>query len=96
MIRGLVFLLMYVGEKFLSTAFKKLLLGAGLGLVSFGLSQSFFSILLNYVNNQFQQLSGLFYLIDLAGVDVAISYILSAISIRITMDAGKLSIRKLQ
>ncbi|MDP7761725.1 hypothetical protein QWI77_16965 [Acinetobacter baumannii] len=38
MIRGLVFLLMYVGEKFLSTAFKKLLLGAGLGLVSFGLS----------------------------------------------------------
>lgn len=96
MIRGLVFLLMYVGEKFLSTAFKKLLAGAGLGLASFALTQSVFSILLNYVNNQFQQLSGLFYLIDLAGIDVAISYVVSAISIRLTMNVGKLSLRKLQ
>ncbi|ENX56859.1 hypothetical protein F885_03015 [Acinetobacter higginsii] len=95
MLRLLSLLLPYLAEKVLSFAFKKLLLGAGLGLVTFGITQGVYSILLNYVKDSFSMLSALFYLIDICGLDVAISYILSGISIRLTMNAGKLSLRKI-
>lgn len=95
MIRGLVWILLFVFEKVLSTAFKKLLIGAGLGLTTFVLTQSMFTIFLNYVHSRFNLLSDLFYLIDLTGLDIALSYVVSAISIRLTMSAGKLSLRKM-
>jgi Protein of unknown function (DUF2523) len=95
MIRLLLMLVPFLAEKVLSFAFKKLLVGAGLGLVTFGITQGVYSILLNYVKDSFSMLSAMFYLINICGLDVAISYILSGIAIRLTMNAGKLSLRKM-
>lgn len=95
MLRLLSLLLPHIAEKVLSFAFKRVLLGAGLGLVTFGITQSVYSILLDYVKDTFSNLSAIFYLINICGLDVAISYILSAIAIRLTMNAGKLSLRKI-
>lgn len=91
----LVMVLLYVFEKVLSFAFKKLLIGAGIGLASFGITQLIFNSLLSYVQNNFAQLHSFFFLIDLCGLDISISYVISAISIRITMNAGKLAFRKI-
>lgn len=91
----LVIVLYYVFEKVLSFAFKKVLVGAGIGLASFGISQLIFNSLLSYVQNNFAQLHSFFFLIDLCGLDISISYVISAISIRITMNAGKLAFRKI-
>lgn len=87
--------LFYVIEKVLSFAFKKVLIGAGIGLASFGVTQLIFNSLLNYVQTNFAQLHSFFFLIDLCGLDVALSYVISAVSIRITMNAGKLGLRKM-
>ncbi|WP_151766037.1 DUF2523 family protein [Acinetobacter colistiniresistens] len=95
MIRLILMLVPFLAEKVLSFAFKKLLVGAGLGLVTFGITQGVYSILLNYVKDSFSMLSAMFYLINICGLDVAISYILSGIAIRLTMNAGKLSLRKM-
>ena len=91
----LVMVLLYVFEKVLSFAFKKVLVGAGIGLASFGITQLIFNSVLSYVQNNFAQLHSFFFLIDLCGLDVAISYVISAISIRITLTAGKLGFRKM-
>ena len=87
--------LLIVLNIFLSSGVKKLLTGAGLGLVTFGISQAMFSTLLGYVQNNFGALGDIFWLIDLSGLDVALSYVVSGISIRLTMNAGKISLRKL-
>lgn len=87
--------LIAVAEKVLSFAFKKMLIGAGIGLASYGLSQVMFSQLLDYVNERFTFLSSIFFLIDLAGVDEALSFIISAVSFRLAANAGKLALRKI-
>lgn len=93
--RTILTILLYVMEKVLSYAFKKILIGAGIGLVSFTLTQSAFSFFLSYVHERFNALSAIFFIIDLSGLDIAMSYVISAVSIRITMNAGKLAFRKL-
>lgn len=95
MSRILAFLFMWVIEKTLSFAFKKLLYGAGLGLVAYGVSQGLFNMLLNYVQSNFGMLGSLFYLIDLSGTDIALSLVISAIATRLMFNAGKFSFRKL-
>lgn len=91
----LVGILLYVLEKILSFAFKKVLIGAGLGLATFALSQSLFSMFLSYVTDRFNELSALFWLVDLAGIDIALSYIISAVSIRLALGSSKLALRKI-
>ena len=88
-------LLISVAEKVLSFAFKKMLVGAGIGLASFGLSQLAFSMMLDYVNARFNFLSSIFFLIDLSGIDEALSFIISAVSITLATNAGKLALRKM-
>lgn len=87
--------LLIVLNIFLSSGLKKILTGAGLGLGTFVLSQTMFSSLLSHVQNNFGALGDIFWLIDLSGLDVALSYVVSGISIRLTMNAGKISLRKL-
>lgn len=87
--------LLIVLNIFLSSGVKRLLTGAGLGLGTFVLSQTMFSILLGHVKNNFGALGDIFWLISLSGLDVALSYVISGISIVLTMNAGKISLRKL-
>ncbi|RZG66680.1 DUF2523 domain-containing protein [Acinetobacter wuhouensis] len=87
--------LLYVLEKVLSFAFKKLLIGAGIGLASFALTQTAFSFFLDFVHARFNDLASIFFIIQLTGLDVALSYVISAVSIRLTMNAGKLAFRKI-
>ena len=87
--------LLIVLNIFLSSGVKKLLTGAGLGLGTFVVSQTMFSSLLGHVKNNFGALGDIFWLISLSGLDVALSLVISGISIRLTMNAGKISLRKL-
>lgn len=88
-------LLLTLSSKVLSFAFKKLLLGAGIGLGSFVVSQLMFNQLLDFVHARFELLSSIFFLIDMAGVDEGLSFIISGISFKITMNAGKLALKKI-
>lgn len=95
MVKILSLLFLWVGEKILSFAFKKLLYGAGLGLVAYGVSQGLFNMLLNYIQSNFGILGSLFFLIDLSGTDIALSLVISAIATRLMFNAGRFSFRKL-
>ncbi|MFU8926148.1 DUF2523 family protein [Acinetobacter puyangensis] len=95
MIKILWVVLLWLGEKLLSFAFKRILYGAGLGLVAYGVSQGLFNMLLSYVQSNFALFSPLFYLISISGLDVFISMILSAISTRMMFDTGRFTLRKM-
>lgn len=94
MINLLRLLLVYLAEKVLSFAFKRLLWGAGLGLVAYGVSQGLYNMLLSYVQSNFANLASFFYLIDLTGLDIAISLVLSAVAMRMLLNAGRFTLRK--
>lgn len=91
----IVMVLIYVSEKVLSFAFKKVLIGAGVGLVAFGVTQLAFNKGLEHVQNSMNVFSAGFYLIDLSGIDIFLALIFSAISLRISLNSGKLGLRKL-
>lgn len=88
-------LLFMVGSYLLSSAFKTILLGAGIGLAT----QGFILVLINkYVDKSVFLFSGvgsdLMGLVGLSGLDVALSVIIGAIIARATIASLKIGISK--
>lgn len=82
--------------EFCSKSFvKNSLKGAGLGLGSYVVLQAIYSIFLSYLQSNFSQLANIFYAINLSGLDVALSILVSAINIKIFINSKQIFIRKL-
>lgn len=81
-------------EGLLGSAFKKVLVGAGLGLVSGGTVLLVVNYYVAKIVSQAGALGTMAGILHLAGVDKAISIIIGAIVIRATIAATKLSLIK--
>lgn len=80
----------------LSGLLKRVLLGAGIGLISFTVQQVIYSQILSYLQNNFRNLHSLtLVMFELSGLSIALSLIVSAVGIRMTMNTGKLALRKI-
>ncbi|MEG1502371.1 MAG: DUF2523 family protein [Synergistaceae bacterium] len=89
-------LLAWFAPFLLSGFLKKILAGAGIGLISFTLQQVIYSQFLSYLQNNFRNLHSLtFVMFELSGLSIALSLIVSAVGIRMTMNSGKLALRKI-
>lgn len=87
---------LWLGTFFLSGFIKRILAGAGIGLVSFVAQQAIFNAFINYLRTNINLLSSLtIIMFDLSGIFICLSLIVSAIGIRMTMNSGKLAFRKL-
>lgn len=88
-------LLFLVGTFLLSGAIKRMLLGAGLGLIS---AQFILTITQRYINSSFsnmQSFGGVAVgLMGLSGLDVALSIVIGAVIARATINAMRVSIAK--
>lgn len=88
--------LLYKVTDFFTKGFvKNSLAGAGLGLGSYAVLQTLYATFLAYLQSNFSQLADIFYAINLSGLDVAISIVVSAINIRIFMNSKNIFLRKL-
>lgn len=82
--------------EFTSKSFvKNSLAGAGLGLGTYAVMQTLYYSFLSYLQSNFSQLASIFYAINLTGLDVALSILVSAVGIRIYLNSQKVFIRKL-
>lgn len=88
-------LLVSVGDFLFKTAVKKMLIGAGVGLVTFEVLQNLYSAFLSMLQQYFSQLANLLFAINLTGIDVGMSMIVSAIGVRIAIGSQKLAFSKL-
>ena len=84
-----------VGEFFSKSFVKNSLKGAGIGLGSYVALQALYATFLSYLQTNFNQLANIFYAVNLSGIDVGLSIIVSAINIRIMMNSKQLFLRKL-
>lgn len=82
-------------EFFSKSIVKNSLKGAGLGLGSYVVLQGLYSVFLSYLQANFAQLANIFYAINLSGLDVGLSILVSAINIKIFMNSKQIFIRKL-
>lgn len=73
---------------------KNSLQGAGLALGSYAVIQTIYSAFLSYLHNNFNQLANIFYAINLTGLDVAFSMLISAINVRIFLNSKQIFLRK--
>lgn len=88
--------LLYKVFDFFSKSFvKNSLKGAGLGLGSYVALQALYQTFLIHLKDNFSQLADFLYAINLSGLDVALSIVVSAINIRIFMNSKKIFIRKI-
>lgn len=74
---------------------KNSLTGAGLGLGSYVALQALYETFLSHLQGNFSQLANIFYAINMSGLDVALSIVVSAINIRIFMNSKQLFLRKM-
>lgn len=82
--------------EFCSKSFvKNSLKGAGLGLGSYVAMQALYATFLSYLQSNFNLLADIFYAINLTGLDVALSILVSAINIKIFMNSKQIFLRKL-
>lgn len=82
--------------EFFSKSFvKNSLKGAGLGLGSYVAMQALYATFLSYLQSNFNLLADIFYAINLTGLDVALSILVSAINIKIFMNSKQIFLRKL-
>lgn len=82
--------------EFCSKSFvKNSLKGAGLGLGSYLAMQTLYATFLSYLQSNFSQLASIFYAINMSGLDVGLSILVSAINIKIFMNSKQIFIRKL-
>lgn len=84
-----------VMEFFSKSLVKNSLKGAGLGLGSYVAMQALYSTFLSYLQTNFNLLADIFYAINLTGLDVALSILVSAINIKIFMNSKQIFLRKL-
>lgn len=82
-------------EFFSKSIVKNSLKGAGLGLGSYVVLQGLYSVFLSYLQSNFNQLANIFYAINMSGLDVGLSILVSAINIKIFMGSKQIFIRKL-
>lgn len=75
--------------------FKNVLGGAGLGLGSYLILTELYSQFLSYLQTNFSNLSTIFYAINLTGLDVALSIVISAVGIRVYLNSQQVFLRKL-
>lgn len=89
-------LLFTVGTFLLGSAFKKVLLGAGLGLLS---SQVILTLINQYIGKAMQNMnwagSTAVQFLGLSGADVMISVLVGALIARATIEASKIGLTKL-
>jgi hypothetical protein len=83
------------GEFFSKSFVKNSLKGAGIGLGSYVVLQGLYSTFLGYLQSNFSQLADIFYAINLSGLDVGLSIVVSAVNIRIFMNSKQIFLRKL-
>lgn len=84
-------LLLDTGEQLLSTAIRRMLVGAGLTLAGAGVSVAVIEDLINRLKVELGQIPDLgLALIDLSGTDTAISFILSATLSRVAIQNAQL------
>lgn len=74
---------------------KKSLTGAGLGLGSYLSMQFMYEQFLAHLKTNFSQIADIFYAINLSGLDVGLSMIISAVGVRVYLNSQKVFIRKL-
>ena len=74
---------------------KNSLTGAGLGLGSYVLLRELYDQFLSYLQSNFANLSTIFYAINLSGLDVALSIVISAVGIRIYLNSQQVFLRTL-
>lgn len=87
-------LLVKVSDVILSGSVKKMLTGAGVGLATFGITQAVYLMALNRLHESFAQMANFFFAINLSGLSVALSLIVSAIGIKVTLSSQKLAFKK--
>ncbi|MCU4377945.1 DUF2523 family protein [Acinetobacter haemolyticus] len=88
--------LMWIGSFFLSSFLKRILAGAGIGIISFVAQQMIYTQFLNYLQSHFNILSALtIIMFDLSGLSIALSLVVSSVGIRMTLNSGKLAFRKI-
>jgi hypothetical protein len=73
---------------------KNSLTGAGLALGSYAVLQTIYASFLSYLQTNFGQLANIFYAINLSGLDVALSMLISAVNVRIFLNSKQLFLRK--
>ena len=73
--------------------FKNALKSVGVGLVTYAVMLTLYNTALAYLHTSFGSLGSFFYAFNLAGIDVFVSKITSAISIRIYIVSKKISFR---
>ncbi len=88
-------LLSGAGDFFSRSIVKNSLKGAGLGLGSYVALQALYATFLSYLHSNFSQLANIFYAINLSGLDVALSIVVSAVNIRIFMNSKQIFVRKI-
>ena len=74
---------------------KNSLTGAGLGVGSYVLLRELYDQFLSYLQSNFANLSTIFYAINLSGLDVALSIVISAVGIRIYLNSQQVFLRTL-
>lgn len=89
-------ILFTIGSYLLGTALKRILIGAGLGLVS---SQAILSIINIYIqkatNNMNFGAGTVMQFLGLSGADIALSVLIGALIARATLEASKIGLKKL-
>ena len=89
-------LLFTVGTFLLGSAFKRLLIGAGLGLVS---SQVILTLINTYITKAIDNMSfsasTAIQFLGLSGADVAISVLIGALIARATFEASQIGLKKI-
>lgn len=87
-------LLYNVTQFFSKGLIKNSLQGAGLALGSYAVIQTIYSAFLSYLQSNFGQLVNIFYAINLSGLDVALSMLISAVNVRIFLNSKQIFLRK--
>lgn len=89
-------ILFTIGTYLLGSAVKRILIGAGLGLVS---SQVILSIIDIYINKAMNNMSfgasTAIQFLGISGADVALSVLIGALITRATLEASKIGLKKL-
>lgn len=81
----------YISKPFFKNGLKSL----GVGFVTYGVMMVLYNTAIAYLHATFGDLGSFFYAFNLAGIDVFVSKITSAISIRIYIVSKKISFRSL-
>lgn len=74
---------------------KKSLTGAGLGLGSYVAMQAAYDSFLSHIHSNWANLANIFYAINLSGLDIALSMLISAVGVRVYLNSQRVFLRKI-